>query len=181
MINETGFRSRGGTDVERRQHLAPPACAVCSAVGKLWPHPTPSVIPGLDHPTHLLSPGDGARREGPAWPRRTRLGGDIPRIPILAESLPDKRLFAKGNFQFATLCALPLRRGFASLPGCWADGRRGTFRQECGQQPAYVPISEDGLAPRRSSTFSVPAEYRQLVYLFENELPTSWQALPACT
>lgn len=74
--------------------------------------------------------------------------------------------------------ALPLSS--RTLGGSSGKDRGALLGRSPGRQPV-VPWGRNYLVPSRSSTFYIPAEYRQLVYFFKNEVPISWRALPGST
>lgn len=116
MINETWVWSRGGTDVRRREHLAPQLAWLLSCCGKLWPPPAHSVVPGpglLQAGPHLLSPGDGAGREG-----ARRAGGTSQHLHLNA-SLPKE---AQGDTLSMCYPLLPRGGRGLSVPGPRAGG-----------------------------------------------------------
>lgn len=119
MINETCFWSRSGTDVEGREHLAPPACVVVwlfGCCGKLWSYvlgaSRPGPAAGATPPAFSLPRTECRGRRGPGWLVRIRPGRAPQHFhqgpdPCLQSPL-DKSLSAKGdprNHPFASAAA----------------------------------------------------------------------------
>lgn len=143
MINETCFWSRSGTDVEGREHLAPPACVVVRLLRQALVLRTRCFQAWAgcrSHPTRLLSPKDGAQREegsrlvgenqaregAPAFPSGTR---PLPSVSAGQISVCQRR--PKEPPLCLCCCGeLNLFQGAG-----WAlDGQRDIFRQEPGQR-----------------------------------------------
>lgn len=151
----------------RRKHLAPAARAAARA------HPAGAVIAGPlpEQPRHpLLSPRDGAAREGAGLAEDGQAREDIPGISITAQSRLDKCLIAKRKLLICCPLCSATGEGFAFLS---QDARRSL-----GMNREALRGRSEGRRPVRPPPMP-PAAYRRVVCLFKHEPPPGMLCPPA--